>query len=98
MEQEVDSIMTGTASTMSTPLNAKAACFYPNSRDEDCGGVGSFQPREDPHDSNGRIQREIDFSLPTQLSGRNTASATQVTRDGSGHTGEERATQVNTAG
>ena len=98
MEQEADSIAIGTASTRSTPLNAKAACFYPNFRDEDCGGVGSFQPREDPHDSDGRIQREIDISLPTDLSGRDTASATQVTRNGSGHTDEERAIQVNTAG
>ena len=67
-------------------------------REREIERAGSFQPREDPHDSNGRIQREIDFSLPTQLSGRNIASATQVTRDGSGHTGEERAAQVNTAG
>ena len=97
MEQEAGSITIGTASTSSTPLNAGAASFYPSSRDKDCGGVGSSQSREDPHNSNG-IPGKIDFSLPTNLSGQDIASATQVTRDGSGNTDEERAIQVNTAG
>ena len=98
MEQEADSTTIDTASTMSTPLNAKAVSFYPDSRDKDCRGVGSFQSQEDPHYSGGRTQREIDFSLPTELSGQEIASATQVTRDSSGNIDEERAIQVNTAG
>ena len=78
-------------------MNAGAAAFYPRSRDKDCGGVGSSQSREDPHNSNG-IPGKIDFSLPTDLSGRDITSVTQVTQDGSRSNDEERAIQVSTAG
>lgn len=98
MEQEIETKTIDTASTMSTPLDAKAPPYYPASRDRDCEGVGSFQSREDSHYSDDRTRREIDFSLPTDLSGPDTASATQVTRDDPGNIDEERAIRVNTAG
>ena len=98
MEQEADYIAIGTTSTSSTPLRADAVEFHPNSWVTDCRGDGSSQPRENSHHSEGRIQREIVISPPTNLGGRDTASATQVTRDDSGHTEEERAIQVNTTG